>query len=98
MEGRSNLPEVRNPLLSLSAVQRIADLPPEAQSLIIEIMGEIAGDARKRAQQSWLKNKGPMAAYWKAVGAYAEHLRRAAKRLRTDQVSSPSESADGGQR
>lgn len=78
---RSNRVEVRNPLLGLPAVQRIADLPPEAQALLGEILSEIAQDARGRAQQSWIKNKGPMAAYWKAVGAYAEHLRRATKRL-----------------
>ena len=32
--------------------------------------------ARTRAQESWAKNKGPMALYWKCVGAYASHLKR----------------------
>ena len=38
---------------------------------------DLAADARRRAQISWAQNKGVMAAYWKAVGAYATHIRRA---------------------
>jgi hypothetical protein len=74
---RSNRPEVRNPVLALAAAARIASLPPEARDLLAQLLAEIATDARERAQTSWKRNKGPMAAYWKAVGAYAEHLRRA---------------------
>jgi len=87
MTDRSNLAVVRNPLLALPAVQRIPELPAEAQALLIEILADIARDARGRAQQSWIKNKGPMAAYWKAVGAYAEHLRRACRRATLERTS-----------
>ncbi|MBY5750762.1 DUF4639 domain-containing protein [Rhizobium leguminosarum] len=73
---RSNRREVRNPVLSLPAVKRLDELSPEAREIVGDILGDLVADARNRAQQSWLKNKGPMAAYWKAVGAYAHHFRR----------------------
>lgn len=76
MSDRSNRREVRNPVLSLPAVKRLSELPPETRELVADILGDLVKDARARAQQSWVKNKGPMAAYWKAVGAYAHHLRR----------------------
>lgn len=76
MSERSNRREVRNPVLSLPAVKRLDELPPETRELVADILGDMVKDARARAQQSWIKNKGPMAAYWKAVGAYAHHFRR----------------------
>lgn len=76
MTDRSNRREVRNPVLSLPAARRLMNLPPETRALLADILGDLATDARNRAQASWIKNKGPMAAYWKAVGAYAGHLRR----------------------
>lgn len=95
MIPRSNRAEVRNPLLAMPAVQRIALQPPEAQTMLGEILSEIAQDARSRAQQSWIKNKGPMAAYRKAIVAYAEHLRRATNRLgNIDQFAPIAEAAE----
>ncbi|WP_200945144.1 hypothetical protein [Rhizobium sp. Root1240] len=76
MSDRSNRREVRNPVLSLPSVKRLDELSPEARAVIADILGDLVIDARTRAQQSWAKNKGPMAAYWKAVGAYAHHFRR----------------------
>lgn len=73
---RSNRREVRNPVLALPAAKRLQELSPETRQAVTDLLAEIVADARARAQQSWLKNKGPMAAYWKAVGAYAEHVRR----------------------
>ena len=77
MAERSNRRDVRNPVLALPAIQKLRDLPPEAQDAVRELLGDLVRDARGRAQASWLKNKGPMAAYWKAVGAYAHHIKRA---------------------
>lgn len=77
--ARSQRREVRNPVLALPAVQRLLALPPEHRALFAEILGDLTTDARARAQLSWRQNKGPMAAYWKAVGAYAYHLRRVCK-------------------
>lgn len=52
-------------------------MPPEVREDVRELLGDLTLDARSRAQSSWQKNKGPMAAYWKAVGAYANHIRNA---------------------
>jgi hypothetical protein len=79
MTSRSSSPEVRNPILTLPAARRLQDLPPEARAAIADVLKELAFDARERAQMSWRKNKGPMAVYWKAVGAYAGHLYRAVR-------------------
>lgn len=79
MSARSNRREVRNPVLALPSVKKLEALPPEARQAVADLLADLVGDARQRAQSSWLKNKGPMAAYWKAVGAYAEHIRRVVK-------------------
>ena len=72
---RSSQRDVRNPVLALPAAQRLMDLPPETRALLAEILKDIAVDANARAQNSWAKSKGPMAAYWKAVSVYAKHIR-----------------------
>ena len=74
--NRSERREVRNPVLALPAAQRLLAMSPEVRADLTELFGDLAADARARAQESWRKNKGPMAAYWKAVGAYAGHIRR----------------------
>lgn len=79
MTDRSNRREVRNPILALPGTQALLALPPETRQVIADLLADIVAEARRRAQQSWIKNKGPMAAYWKAVGAYAEHIRRLVK-------------------
>lgn len=76
---RSSRREVRNPVLALPSVKRLQALPDDQRQIIADLLADVVTDARGRAQQSWLKNKGPMAAYWKAVGAYAEHVRRVVK-------------------
>jgi hypothetical protein len=63
--------------LALPSVQRLNELDAETREIVAAILADLVVDARRRAQESWRKNKGPMAAYWKAVGAYAHHLRRA---------------------
>ena len=80
MIARSNRREVRNPILALPGLKAVLALPPEVREAIAALLADIVADARERAQASWRKNKGPMAAYWKAVGAYAEHIRRAVRR------------------
>ena len=79
MNDRSSLAQVRNPVLTLPAMAAVQALPPEARAALAAVLRDISLDARQRAQKSWRQNKGPMAAYWKAVGAYAHHLFRAAK-------------------
>lgn len=79
MSDRSLRSDVRNPVLGLPAIQGLQSLPPETRTLIAGLLKDLVSDARERAQESWRKNKGPMAAYWKAVGAYGEHIRRAVR-------------------
>jgi hypothetical protein len=81
MTDRSNRAEVRNPVLALPAAARLAEASPEVRSLLADILHDVANDARARAEHSWRKNKGPMAAYWKAVGAYAKHIRNALRKV-----------------
>jgi uncharacterized membrane protein len=77
--SRSLRSDVRNPVLSLPAAKQIESLPAEAREALAEILKDMNRDARERAQKSWRQNKGPMAVYWKAVGAYAGHLYRAVR-------------------
>jgi hypothetical protein len=80
MSDRSSKPEVRNPVLGLPSAARLKELDPAARAVLADIFKELGADARERAQVSWKRNKAPMAAYWKAVGAYATHLSRAVKK------------------
>lgn len=75
-ENRSISAIVRNPVLALPAAKRLLDLPKDQREIIAAIFRDLSLDARERAEKSWRKNKGPMAAYWKACGAYATHLSR----------------------
>ena len=75
--SRSARREVRNPVLGLPAVAALRRLDPAVTAALAAVLGDLAADARRRAQTSWAQNKGVMAAYWKAVGAYATHIRRA---------------------
>lgn len=52
-------------------------LSPEVRSALCELLISIRDAARQKAQKSWRQNKAPMAVYWKVVGVYAEHIRRA---------------------
>lgn len=77
--NRSNRIEVRNPVLALPAIERIKDLDPNARKALADILGDIAKDARRRGDESWRKNKAPMAAYWRAVSTYSGHIKRAVR-------------------
>jgi hypothetical protein len=80
MSARSLRADVRNPLLQLPAARRLAELPPESQAALRELLDELAADARSRADLAWRKHKAPMAAYWKAVAVYAKHTGRLLRR------------------
>lgn len=76
---RSLRTDVRNPILVLPSAVKLKALPPEAREAFADILGEIAADARQRADKCWRTHKAPMAAYWKACAVYAGHIRRAMK-------------------
>ena len=73
---RSVRREVRNPVLALPAARRLQDLAPRTRAALADVLGEMSVDARRRAEASWRANKAPMAAYWRAVCTYANHIRR----------------------
>ena len=73
---RSVRAEVRNPLLRLPAARQIMALPPDVRRVLAHLLHDLSLDARERAQQSWRRNKAPMAFYWKVVSVYAGHLHR----------------------
>ncbi len=77
MTARSSKAEVRNPLLALPSAQRLQSASPEVRALLRDVLRDLSVDAKERAARSWRQNKGPMAAYWKAVSVYAKHLRAA---------------------
>ncbi len=77
--SRSSRREVRNPVLALPAMAQLQALPTDARLAIVAAMDDLSRDAAARAQVSWASNKGPMAAYWKAVSVYAKHFRAAVR-------------------
>jgi hypothetical protein len=42
----------------------------------LHLRGELAQDARDRAETCWSRHKASIAAYWKACAVYAGHIRR----------------------
>jgi hypothetical protein len=77
---RSNRVEVRNPILALPAFRAVYSLPDETKVALASLLDNLSRDAEAKAQTSWLKKKGPMAAYWKACAVYAKHIARAIRK------------------
>lgn len=76
---RSSRAEVRNPLLALPAAKKLAALDPAAKAALRAVLLELRDDCRQRAEKHWRASKAPMAAYFKAVGVYANHTARVLK-------------------
>lgn len=79
---RSSRVEIRNPILTLPAVDALRSLDPAAQDALRLILLDLQRDARARAEKSWRTHKPPLAAYWSAVGVYAGHIARTIHRPR----------------
>lgn len=62
-----------NPLPKLPAGKALLDLPPQDRACIEAVMRELRAQADVEAENSWLRRKGPMAAYWRAVSTYARN-------------------------
>lgn len=77
--ARSNRPEVRNPLLSLPAAQRIAELPDDSRAILRALLMDLSKDSRARAQKAWRTHKAPLGLYFKVVAVYSYHLARLLK-------------------
>ncbi len=77
---RSSREEVRNPLLTLPAAQKLLSLPPEVRGLLGELFAELEADCLLRAEHAWKTSKPPIAAYWKVTATYSGHLRKVVRR------------------
>lgn len=77
--ARSNRPEVRNPLLTLPAAQRIGELPDDSRALLRALLMDLSKESRARAQKAWRTHKAPLALYHKVVAVYCYHLARLLK-------------------
>lgn len=77
---RSSRIDVRNPVLALPAAREILALDVPARAALAALLRDLGADANAKAETSWKKGKGPMAAYWKAAGVYARHIARALER------------------
>lgn len=75
--GAQPPPRSAQPCADPAGRGRAAPARSAPRAALAAVLGDLAADARRRAQISWTQNKGVMAAYWKAVGAYATHIRRA---------------------
>ena len=67
----------RNPVLELPAAARLRSLPAASRAELRAVLKDLARESRVKAETSWRRHKGPMAAYWRAVSTYAGHLARA---------------------
>lgn len=70
------LREHRNPVLALAEAYRLADLPWGDRPTLARSLSLIQAEATSRADRLWPR-AADAAAFWRAVGVYAGHLRRA---------------------
>lgn len=80
MNKRSNRADVRNPITALPAFAGIQALDEPTRLALAGLLTELGKDARQRADKCWRTHKAPMAAYWKAVSVYSNHISRAIRR------------------
>lgn len=66
-----------NPIVLLPSYARLLDLDAEQATALADVLRDLGDEADGQAEKSWRKHKGPMAAYWRAVGVYARHIARA---------------------
>lgn len=71
---------IRNPLIDLPGVREaLASLSPESRAALHALFVAVRNACRIKAQESWKKNKAPMACYWKVCGVYCHHFSRLTK-------------------
>lgn len=66
-----------NPLLRLPEGRDLANLPVDSRRALVAVLRALRARANAEAETAWLRRKGPMAAYWRAVATYARHLAHA---------------------
>lgn len=76
MSARSNLAEVRNPILKLQAAERLRSMSPLARAELRGVLLDLRLEAKREGDAAWSRSKYMMAAYWKVVAVYAGHIAR----------------------
>ncbi len=74
---RSVRADVRNPILRLPEIAQLQALDDTSKAALVAVLAGIQRESRALAEKSWRTHKAPMAAYWKAVAVYANHISRA---------------------
>jgi hypothetical protein len=75
-QARSNLAEVRNPVLKLDAAHRLQAMSPLSRAELRGVLLELRSEAKAEGDKAWRTSKYMMAAYWKVVSVYAGHIAR----------------------
>ena len=68
-----------NPIVHLPSYALLLDLDEQQAAALAAVLRDLGDEADSKAEQSWRSHKGPMAAYWRAVGVYARHIARAVR-------------------
>lgn len=94
--------EYINPLLKLPADRALLTLPDKQRTALEAMLRELRDQANDEAEKAWLRRKGPMAAYWRAVSTYARHtahaLSNSAHKARQDDSHVQAEKRSSGER
>lgn len=71
---------MKNPILSdPEIVSAFNSLDTESRKALKSFCAWLYEHSKKKADESWAKSKAPMAVYWKAVAAWAYHIKGAIK-------------------
>lgn len=76
-----------NPLLTLPAGRKLAELDDESSRALEQICRELRAQANDQAETCWSRRKAPMAAYWRAVSTYARHVAHALMATRRERAT-----------
>lgn len=78
--SRSNLPDVRNPVLTLPEAQELLAMQEcphcKFKAKLRGLFMAMRRKAHADAEKAWTTRKGPMALYWRCVGVYMGHIGR----------------------
>jgi hypothetical protein len=63
-----------NPLMRLPAARELLALSERERVALRSLLLDLRGQANAEAETAWVRRKGPMACYWRAVATYARHI------------------------
>jgi hypothetical protein len=63
-----------NPLMRLPAGRALLALSERERVALRSLLLDLRGQANAEAETAWVRRKGPMVCYWRAVATYARHI------------------------